>query len=212
MTARRSFRVRNLEPKDFESVIEICRRVYPHSWPWDPKQLSSHISLFPEGQLVIVDAATDQLVGMASSLIVLWNDYEPMMAWRDFTDHGYFTNHDPVNGKTLYGAEIFVDPSYQGQGAGKLLYEARFDLCRRLNLKRIRAGARLPGYHLHAPHMTAREYADQVIQGKLSDPTLSFQLKRGFHVLDVVSGYLKMDPESLGYAALIEWTNPDYRD
>ena len=25
----------------------------------------------------------------------------------------------------------------------------------------------------------------------------------------VVGGYLKQDPESLGYAAVIEWTNPD---
>ena len=41
------------------------------------------------------------------------------------------------------------------------------------------------------------------------DPTLSFQLKQGFHVLAVVSKYLRNDPESHGYAALIEWLNPD---
>jgi hypothetical protein len=28
-------------------------------------------------------------------------------------------------------------------------------------------------------------------------------------VLAVVGGYLKNDPESLGYAAVIEWQNPD---
>ena len=41
------------------------------------------------------------------------------------------------------------------------------------------------------------------------DPTLSFQLKEGFHVLAVVPHYLSDDPESLGYAAVIEWLNPE---
>ncbi|MHB1299151.1 MAG: hypothetical protein ACYC0B_11535, partial [Gemmatimonadaceae bacterium] len=33
-------------------------------------------------------------------------------------------------------------------------------------------------------------------------------LNRGFEVLAVVEGYLRHDPESLGWAALIEWLNP----
>jgi hypothetical protein len=47
-----------------------------------------------------------------------------------------------------------------------------------------------------------------VTQGELVDPTLTFQLRRGFRVLHVVPGYLKHDPESQGFAALIEWLNP----
>jgi hypothetical protein len=38
---------------------------------------------------------------------------------------------------------------------------------------------------------------------------LSFHLGQGFHVLGVVSGYLRHDPESLGYAVVIEWLNPE---
>ncbi len=57
--------------------------------------------------------------------------------------------------------------------------------------------------------MSAEQYAIQVVQGALSDPTLTFQLRQGFEVLAVVSGYLQHDPESLGYAAVIEWMNPD---
>jgi len=47
-----------------------------------------------------------------------------------------------------------------------------------------------------------------VERGELRDPTLSFQLARGFTVIGVVSGYLRFDPESLGWAAVIEWRNP----
>ena len=34
----------------------------------------------------------------------------------------------------------------------------------------------------------------------------------GFHVLDVVENYFGEDPESQGWAAVIEWLNPDVAD
>ncbi|MEO6969541.1 MAG: hypothetical protein ABI217_01435 [Chthoniobacterales bacterium] len=43
----------------------------------------------------------------------------------------------------------------------------------------------------------------------LNDPTLSFQIKQGFVPLAVAPDYLHHDPESLGYAAVIEWLNPE---
>jgi hypothetical protein len=56
--------------------------------------------------------------------------------------------------------------------------------------------------------MSAEQYVRAVVDGRLKGPTLSFQLREGFRVFDVVSGYLNYDPESLGWAALIEWLNP----
>ena len=53
------------------------------------------------------------------------------------------------------------------------------------------------------------DYVRAVEQEKIWDPTLSFQLNRGFNVVRVVSDYLKHDPESLGCAALSEWKNPE---
>lgn len=200
--------VRNTGIEDVDGIVALSRRVYVGSPPWTTEQLRSHLDVFPEGQLVAV-TGEGNVVGMAASLIVLWNDYSHETNWRDFTDRGYFRNHDPERGMTLYGAEIMVDPELQGLGIGKQLYEARRDLCVRLKLKRIRAGARLRGYHLHAREMSAEEYVIKVIHEELGDPTLSFQLKQGFDVLAVVQGYLSADPESLGWAALIEWTNPD---
>ena len=100
-----------------------------------------------------------------------------------------------------------VKPTLQRSGIGKKIYQARRELAERLGLLRIRAGARLRGYHRYAHRMSAEEYVIRVVRGKLHDPTLSFQLKQGFHVLSVVSGYLHYDPESRGYAAIIEWIN-----
>lgn len=199
--------VRNTRPADFPGIIELTRAVYPDSLPWSEVQLASHLRVFPAGQMVAVDEATQRVVGMAASLILLWDDYEMKANWRDFTDSGMFTNHDPVNGRTLYGAEVMVHPAIQRAGIGKKLYLARRELTERLGLLRIRAGARLRNYHRYAAQMSAEEYVIRVINGEIGDPTLSFQLRQGFHVLAVVSDYLRHDPESLGYAAVIEWIN-----
>jgi GNAT superfamily N-acetyltransferase len=207
MTGTEDVVVRTTRPEDFPGIIELTQRVYPDAPPWTIEQLASHLRVFPEGQLVAVIAG--EVVGMAASLIVLWDDYEFDTTWRDFTANGMFTNHDPERGRTLYGAEIMVDPARQGSGVGSQLYDARRELARRLGLRRIRAGARLRGYHRVAAELSPQEYVKRVERGELTDPTLSFQLHRGFRVLTVVSGYLRHDPESLGYAAVIEWLNPE---
>jgi GNAT superfamily N-acetyltransferase len=191
---------------DFDAVAEVSRAVYPASPPWSHGQLQSHLDVFAEGQQVAL--LRGRLVAMAASLIVLWDDYSMDTSWRDFTDAGMFTNHD-AEGHTLYGAEIMVHPSCQGQGVGKRLYAARRDLVRRLGLWRIRAGARLSGYHHYAEALSPEDYTVKVIRGELSDPTLTFQLKQGFEVIGVARNYLRHDPESLGHAAVIEWLNPD---
>jgi GNAT superfamily N-acetyltransferase len=205
--------VRPTTPGDFPGIIALCRRVYPGNIPYDEAMLASHVEVFPEGQLTAVQVLPDdveRVVGMAASLVIRWDDYDLEHGWRDFTDRGMFTNHDP-EGHTLYGAEVMVDPETQGCGVGSLLYEARDELLRRFDLWRIRAGARLRGYHAYANLIDPERYVEKVVEGEIRDPTLSFQLHRGFRVLSVVSGYLANDPESLGYAAVIEKLNPEAR-
>lgn len=204
-----SFFVRNTRIEDYAQIADLCKTVYPESPPWSEEQIRSHLKVFPEGQFVAVEKETKKIVGMAASLIILWNDYALDGSWRDFTNVGMFTNHDPANGRTLYAAEVMVNPAYQGKGIGKLLYSAREKLVREKKLLRIRAGARLRGYATYAEQLKPEDYTLQVVKRKIFDPTLSFQLKRGFHVLSVVSGYLRHDPESLGYAAVIEWINDE---
>ncbi len=201
-------RVRALLQADFAAVIALCERVYPESRPWTEEQLASHLAVFPEGQLVAEEAASGRLLGLASSLIVRWDDYDFHAEWREWTDHGTFSNHDAINGRTLYGAEVMVDPAVQRRGIGKRLYAARRDLVARLGLRRIRAGARLRGYHRWAQRLAPEDYVVGVVRGEIQDPTLTFQLREGFEVLAVVHAYLRNDPESLGYAAIIEWLNP----
>ena len=201
--------VRNTQPRDFAGITDLCRRIYPDTPPWSAEQLSSHLRVFPEGQFVAVYGPEEAVVGMCASLIVDWSDYNLLENWEEFTADGMFTNHDPKRGETLYGAEVIVDPTLQHHGIGDKLYCARRTLTESLKLLRIRAGSRLRGYHCCAGRLGPQEYVTEVVEGMEYDPTLSFQLKEGFHVLAVVPHYLSDDPESLGYAAVIEWLNPE---
>ncbi len=201
--------VRHVRVTDFPDITALGERLYPQEKPWRPVTLMSQLEHFARGQLVAADRKTDRLLACCATLIVTWGDYGHFHTWDEITANGTFKTHDG-SGTTLYGADIMVHPDTQGQGLGKLLYAARRELCRDLNLKRIRAMARLRDYHRHADVLTPREYVDLVVAGDLRDRTLSFQLNRGFKVLDVAPGYLVNDPESLGHAAVIEWLNPHY--
>ncbi len=200
-------RVRHTRPEDIPALIALQARVYPDIPPWSRRKLAEQLDVFPQGQLVA--ESDDGLIGCAASLIVMWDEWAESHTWKEITGAGTFENHDP-NGKTLYGAEVFVAPEAQGQGIGHLLYEARRTLCRAMNLKRIIACGRLPGYHRHAEEMTPEFYAQQVVTGDLRDPVLSFQLHEGFNYCGLIEEYLPEDTESCGHASIIVWINPDY--
>lgn len=202
-------RVRHTAVRDFPRIGEICRACYPAAKPWSPGTLMQQLEIFARGQLVVVDAGTDRVVGSASSLVVHWSDYGTDHTWSEITGNGTFRTHDST-GTTLYGADVIVDPAAQGRGVGKLLYAARRQVAADLNLSRIRALARLQGYHLVAGTLTPAEYAAGIADFRWTDPTVSFQMKQGFHLLKVASGYMSDDDRSQGHAVVIEWLNPEY--
>lgn len=200
-------RVRHTRPEDIPGLIALQARVYPDIPPWSRRKLAEQLDVFPQGQ--IVAESDDGLIGCASSMIVLWDDWAESHSWKEITGAGTFENHNP-EGKTLYGAEVFVAPEAQGRGVGHLLYEGRRALCRAMNLKRIIACGRLPGYHRHADEMSPEFYAQQVVTGDLHDPVLSFQLHEGFNYCGLIEDYIPEDKASCGHASIIVWHNPDY--
>src|SRR5690606_22040938 len=90
------------------------------------------------------------------------------------------------------------------------LYQARKELCEKLNLKGIVIGGRLPNYHNYSEEMSPREYISKVRSKEIHDPVLNFQLANNFHVIKVLKNYLEGDQESEEYAALLQWNNIYY--
>jgi predicted amidohydrolase/GNAT superfamily N-acetyltransferase len=199
--------VRQMTAADIQAVIDMQSRVFPEDLRWTPDEIAHHLAVFPEGQLVAVDE-TGRIIGSASSLIIDWDDYAESAKWSAITGHGTFDTHNPL-GKTLYGADLCVDPEARRHGVGSLFYEARKKMVRERRLKRLLTGGRIPGFNQAPAGTTARDYVADVATGKRKDSTLSFQLANGLVVLDVVPEYLD-DTESRGFATLLEWLNPEY--
>jgi N-acetylglutamate synthase-like GNAT family acetyltransferase len=200
--------IRHTRVHDIPALVKLQKKSYPPDMPpWSKTKFEHQIEVFPQGQ--IVAERDGSIVGCASSLIVAWDDWCDAHTWREITASGTFNNHNP-EGRTLYGAEVFVDPDIRGEGLGHALYEGRRKLCRAMNLKRIIACGRLPGYHMHAAKMGAEDYAKRVVWGDFYDPVLGFQLHEGFDYCGVIEGYLPEDRESGGNASLIVWRNVGY--
>lgn len=201
--------IRHTRESDIPQLTALQKHAYPSTMPpWSRMKFQQQLEMFPQGQLV---AELDgRLIGCASSLIVLWDDWlDDTHTWKEITASGSFDSHTP-EGKTLYGAEVFVDPDLRGKRIGHALYEGRRTLCRAMNLKRIMACGRMPGYHRRAAEMSAEDYAKRVVWGDIRDPVLGFQLREGFHYCGVIEDYLPEDKESCGNASLIVWLNPDH--
>ncbi len=199
--------VRPTTSNDVDNLIKLQTKVYPTISPWRRDHLLHQLQVFPQGQMVAV--LNGRLVGCASSLIILWDQWTEEHSWSDVTAAGTFDTHNPA-GLTLYGAEVFVDPRLRGKRVGHALYEGRRKLCKELNLRRIIACGRLPGYRAWAKYMSVELYAKKVLWGDLIDPVLSFQLREGFRYCGIMNGYIPEDRDSCGHAALIAWINPDF--
>jgi len=211
-TAKGPVHIRPIQHEDLPRLIEINKSAFPlmaeENVVWSERQLKNHLRLFPKGQL-LAEIDGNIVGGVASLIISSGRDPYRAHTYAGITDGGYFHNHDS-SGDTLYGADVYVDPDFQGKGVGAALYEARRRLCKSLNLRRILAGGRLSSYEQVADKLTPESYVQKVKDGELRDNVLSFQLREGFTVRGILRNYI-IDPMSHNFASLIEWLNPDYK-
>lgn len=199
--------VRNLQAEDIDDLITLGLLCFPRMKPWNKKQLRSQLTIFPEGQIVI--EFDGRLVASSSSLIIDLAKYAEDAGWNELTDQGLIRNHD-AKGDTLYGMEMMVDPQYRNMKLARRLYDARKDLARKYNLKRILIGGRIPGYKAVREKMSAREYVEKVLNKEVFDSVLTSQLANGFVLKRIIAHYLDDDTDSRGFATLLEWVNLDH--
>ncbi len=205
-TDKHKLELRYLRSEDYEDVKLIMNQVFAKAFDgaWTKQEYERQIAVFPEGQIAIEDNGA--VIAAAISMIVLYSDHGDRHTYDSITGGGGLPNHND-EGDTLYGVDVFVNPKYQGLRLGRRLYDARKELCEKLNLRRIIVGGWLPGFKKHESKMSPGEYVNLVKQKELFDPVLSFQLANDFHVRKIVTNYF---PENKGYssfACLLEWLN-----
>jgi len=169
---------------------------------------AAQINRFPEGQLAVLNEA-GQVIACSTDFRTKVDFDHFEHRYIDAVDHNWLGNHDP-EGDWLYGADIGVLPEYRRRGLGRMLYDARKDLIRRLNLRGHVAGGMLKSYGKYKDKMSVEEYVAKVVAKEIFDATVSVQLKMGFKVHGIIQHYVD-DPSCDNKAAFIVWHNPDYR-
>lgn len=199
------FIIRNSSPEDAKRIADLARLCFdPPEIAFSKDNFESQIEHFPEGQFCV--EYNGEIIGSCSSVIVNMEDYPKYHTLAEISDGGNIKNHDP-NGKNLYGIDVIVHPTFRGLKIAKRFYEARKQLCKNLSLHSILFGGRIPYYHRYADQMTAEDYVGEVINNKLTDPVLSFQLRNGFQYQYILPNYIPTDHESRYYATFMEWVN-----
>ncbi len=193
-----------MSPETVQDVAALQRACFPPPFPeellWTPAHLFSHLRHFPAGQFVA--RTENQVVGSASSLIISQAAWESHGDWETVTGGLGLSNHDPA-GAVLYGADISVHPSWRGRGVAKLLYQARFELVRRLGLELYGTVCRIPDF-VASGFSHPLTFADAVAHSTAEDRTLSPLLKMGLTYRGIIEKHMD-DPESGHAAAILEW-------
>ncbi len=196
--------IRRLSTEDIPAVIALQNECFPPPFPgellWNDDHLRSHLETFSEGQFVALQANT--VVASATSVRISEANWQAHRPWELTVGGHHLKSYDPT-GSTLYGVDISVHPKYRGVGIGRALYQARFNLVRELKLIRFGTACRMPGRH-HYPELSGPEYAFAVVQGTVTDQTLTPLLRYGLALVDVIEEYME-DMESGHAAALLEW-------
>jgi hypothetical protein len=199
-----------------EALEELQRIVFPTLS--DEERLKAahyrrHLDIFPQGQFVLTTTAEGQvpplsgegqlplLIGMTTTMRTGFDFAHYQHTFSETMAGGWMSNHQP-HGTWLYGLDMGIHPAHRGRGGARLLYRARHQLVRQLQLQGQLTVGMMSGYGAISAQLSGEAYYQAWIKGDLWDPTLSPQRKIGFEPLGLIPGYLH-DPGCGNYGVLL---------
>jgi 4-aminobutyrate aminotransferase/(S)-3-amino-2-methylpropionate transaminase len=182
-----------------EELQRICFPTLAEDQRFKRAHFLKHMELFDDGQFVALDG--DLVVGATSTLRLNFDFNHVDHTFAEIIQGGWLTSHQP-DGAWLYGADLSVRLEYRGRGLGTALYAARQEVVWRLKLQGQVTAGMIPGYGPLKNSMTAERYYEEVLAGRIRDPTLSVQMNVGFEPRKLLADYLD-DPVCDNYSVLL---------
>ena len=189
-------------PEHAETLEALQRVVFPtlaDEERFKKEHYLKHVELFPEGQLVALDAA-GEIVGATSTIRWSFDFEHTQHTFAEVLQGGWLTSHDP-DGEWLYGCDLGTHPRYRGRGIARQLYAARQDVVRRLGLRGQVTVGLLAGYGELAGEMSVESYYQALLAGERTDPTVSVQMHLGFEPRGLVPNYV--DDPGCGHCGVL---------
>ncbi|MEO0043207.1 MAG: hypothetical protein RL329_2655 [Bacteroidota bacterium] len=189
---KQGYVLQNSQPHHCKGLEKLQKIVFPTLAKDEiirEKHYLKHIELFPAGQFVLLDG--NKVIGMSTTIRYHYalEDH----TFLDISEGLWMTSHEP-DGDWLYGMDIGVHPAYRGQGLARAMYRARQETCQELGLKGQLTVGLLNGYHNYQHKMSIEDYYQELLAGRLMDPTVNVQQKMGFEWIRVIHNYLQ-DPQ-----------------
>ena len=182
-----------------EELQLVCFPTLADEERFKQRHFLKHIELFDEGQFVALDG--DIVVGATATLRLNFDLNHVDHTFGDIIQGGWLTSHEP-DGAWLYGADVSVRPEYRGRGLATALYAARQEVVWKLKLKGQVTAGMIPGFSAVKNSMSAEEYYEGVLAGRIRDPTVSMQMNVGFEPRGLLTNYLN-DPVCDNYSVLL---------
>ncbi|MBD58972.1 MAG: carbon-nitrogen hydrolase [Citromicrobium sp.] len=202
--------VRQAKLKDVREIADLVSRAYVDLPPYTLGEIRGQLNNYRDG--CFVARLDGVIVGYCASMRLKANVALSDHSWDEVTGNGFGSRHDPT-GDWLYGYEMCVDPKVRGTRIGRRLYEERRALAERLDLSGIVFGGRMPGLanamrRKRNNAESPQDYLEKVIDNKIHDPVLRFQLANGFEPQGILENYLPEDKRSKAFAVRMVWRNP----
>ena len=204
--AKAKLLIRNATLQDVKEIVALSHLVYQADLAYSESQVRGQINNFPEG--VFVAEYEGKIAGYCVTCILEERVALRQHTWAEVSGGGFNSRHNP-HGDYLYGLDVSVHPDYRRLRIGQRFYRARRELCRRLELKGIVFGGRLPGYYRRRKtYPNPADYLKAVQDGQFKDQVINFQFRQGFEAIGILKGYLPDDKASGGHAIHMMWQNP----
>ncbi len=202
--------VRQATLKDVRGIADLVRRAYDDLPAYTHGEIRGQINNYPSG--CFVAKLDGKVVGYCASMRLSEKLAFSNANWDEITGNGFGSRHN-AKGEWLYGYELCVDPKTRGTRIGRRLYEERRALAERLDLTGIVFGGRMPGLAKAMRRKRNRaegpeDYLAKVVDAKIHDPVLRFQLANGFEPQGILENYLPEDKPSMTHAVRMVWRNP----
>lgn len=199
--------IRNAHIKDLDSTVRLENSIWPEGTRATADKFKKRLEIFPKGFFLAFK--DNSLIGVSTSEIIEYDPKNPPRSWEEITDNGYIEKTHNPRGNALYVVSVGAISRSRG---GSALLTAQKELVRRLNLKFLVLGARIPGYNdycINNKEISIEDYVKLKRKNDESlDPELRFYTRNDLILHKIVLGYMEDDKESRNYGAIMIWV-PD---
>lgn len=189
-----------------EALVGLENKIWPEGTRASKEKFEKRLRVFPEGFFLAVK--NNILIGASTSEIIQYDTLNPPTSWESITDNGYIEKTHNPEGNALYIVSI---GAISRSGAGSALLSAQKELARKLNLRFLVLGARIPSYNKYCIDNGETKIEDYVKlrrkDNQLFDDELRFYTRNGLILHKIMPNYMEDDKESRNYGAIMMWEN-----